>query len=148
MNKFVNAFMVIGLSVFGAPVVVAAPLVTPQEAKLPAAGGALTTRGIARGPGIKVVSPDVAGPDIKGPFDLKVKFESRGGKKIDPAAVKVTYLKATDVDLTARLKGAINEDGIDFAKAEVPPGEHSFRISVKDVEGRESSTVMNLVVTK
>jgi hypothetical protein len=126
----------------------AASLVTDQEAKMPAASGALNTRGIARGPGIKVLSPDVTAPAIKGPFDLKVQFESRGGKKIDPAAVKVTYLKATDVDLTARLKGAINEGGIDFAKAEVPPGEHAFKITVKDVDGRESNTIMNLVVTK
>lgn len=126
----------------------AAPLITPKEAQMPAASGELKTRGIARGPGIKVISPDVTAPEIKGPFDLKVVFESRGGNKIDPAAVKVTYLKATAVDLTPRLKGAITETGIDFAKAEVPPGEHAVKITVKDVDGRESNTVMNLVVGK
>ena len=115
---------------------------------MPAASGELKTRGIARGPGIKVISPDVTAPEIKGPFDLKVVFESRGGNKIDASAVKVTYLKATAVDLTPRLKGAITENGIDFAKAEVPPGEHSVKITVKDVDGRESNTVMNLVVGK
>jgi hypothetical protein len=126
----------------------ATPLITPKEAQMPAASGELKTRGIARGPGIKVISPDVTAPEIKGPFDLKVVFESRGGNKIDPSAVKVTYLKATAVDLTPRLKGAITETGIDFAKAEVPPGEHAVRITVKDVDGRESNTVMNLVVGK
>ena len=126
----------------------AAPLITPQEAKLPAASGELKTRGIARGPSIKVISPDITAPEIKGPFDLKVVFESRGGNKIDPAAVKVTYLKANAVDLTPRLKGAISESGIDFAKAEVPPGEHALKITVKDVEGRETNTMMNLVVGK
>lgn len=126
----------------------AAPLITPKEAQMPAASGELKTRGIARGPGIKVISPDVTAPEIKGPFDLKVVFESRGGNKIDPSAVKVTYLKATAVDLTPRLKGAITENGIDFAKAEVPPGEHAVKITVKDVDGRESNTVMNLVVAK
>ena len=126
----------------------AAPLITPKEAQMPAASGELKTRGIARGPGIKVISPDVTAPEIKGPFDLKVVFESRGGNKIDASAVKVTYLKATAVDLTPRLKGAITENGIDFAKAEVPPGEHSVKITVKDVDGRESNTVMNLVVGK
>ena len=74
--------------------------------------------------------------------------ESRGGNKIDASAVKVTYLKATAVDLTPRLKGAITENGIDFAKAEVPPGEHAVKITVKDVDGRESNTVMNLVIGK
>lgn len=124
----------------------AAPLITPKEAQMPAASGELKTRGIARGPGIKVISPDVTAPEIKGPFDLKVVFESRGGNKIDASAVKVTYMKATSVDLTPRLKGAITENGIDFAKAEVPPGEHAVKITVKDVDGRESNTVMNLVV--
>jgi len=128
--------------------VIAAPLITPKEAQMPAASGELKTRGIARGPGIKVISPDVTAPEIKGPFDLKVLFESRGGNKIDASAVKVTYLKATAVDLTPRLKGAITETGIDFAKAEVPPGEHAVKITVKDVDGRESNTVMNLVVAK
>jgi hypothetical protein len=126
----------------------AAPLITPKEAQMPAASGELKTRGIARGPGIKVISPDVTAPEIKGPFDLKVVFESRGGNKIDPSAVKVTYLKATAVDLTPRLKAGITESGIDFAKAEVPPGEHAVKITVKDVDGRESNTVMNLVVAK
>jgi hypothetical protein len=128
--------------------VISAPLITSKEAQMPAASGELKTRGIARGPGIKVISPDVTAPEIKGPFDLKVVFESRGGNKIDASAVKVTYLKATAVDLTPRLKGAITETGIDFAKAEVPPGEHAVKITVKDVDGRESNTVMNLVVAK
>jgi hypothetical protein len=126
----------------------AAPLITPKEAQMPAASGELKTRGIARGPSIKVISPDVTAPEIKGPFDLKVVFESRGGNKIDASAVKVTYLKATAVDLTPRLKGAITEGGINFAKAEVPPGEHAVKITVKDVDGRESNTVMNFVVGK
>ena len=126
----------------------AVQLISPKEAQQPAASGALNTRGIARGPGIRVTSPDPAAADVKSPFDLKVQFESRGGNKIDPAAVKVTYLKANAVDLTPRLKGAINETGIDLSKAEVPPGEHAIKITVKDVEGRETSTVLNLNVSK
>lgn len=140
---------VLGLALTLTSVVsVATPLITPKESQMPAASGELKTRGIARGPGIKVISPDVTAPEIKGPFDLKILFESRGGNKIDASAVKVTYLKATVVDLTPRLKGAITENGIDFAKAEVPPGEHAVKITVKDVDGRESNTVMNLVVGK
>lgn len=139
----------LGLSFMLAAVSVsAAPLITLKEAQMPAANGELKTRGIARGPGIKVISPDMTAPEIKGPFDLKVVFESRGGNKIDASAVKVTYLKATPVDLTPRLKATITENGIDFAKAEVPPGEHAVKITVKDVDGRESNTVMNLVVAK
>jgi hypothetical protein len=123
-------------------------LITAKEAQLPSASGALNTRGIARGPGIRVTSPDPSAAEIKSPFDLKVQFESRGGNKIDAAAVKITYLKANAVDLTPRLKGAITENGIDLNKAEVPPGEHAIKITVKDVEGRETNTVLNLIVNK
>lgn len=126
----------------------AVELITSKEAQLPAASGALNTRGIARGPGIKIVSPDPTAAEIKSPFDLKIQFESRGGKKIDPSAVKLTYMKANAVDLTPRLSGAISEGGIDFSKAEVPPGEHAVKITVKDVDGRETNTIMSLIVTK
>lgn len=149
MHKKIQMICSLGLVMaLGSASLMAAPLITQKEAQLPAPNGELKTRGVTRGPGIKVISPDVTAAEIKGPFDLKVVFESRGGNKIDASTVKVTYLKATAVDLTPRLKGAITENGIDFAKAEVPPGEHAVRITVKDVDGRESNNVMNLVVGK
>jgi hypothetical protein len=125
-----------------------AELITQKEAKLPEANGSLKTRGITRGPAIKVSSPDLTAAEIKSPFDLKVLFEGRGGNKVDPNAVKISYLKATEVDLTPRLQGAISAGGIDFSKAEVPPGEHAIKITVKDLDGRESSTVINLIIAK
>ena len=128
--------------------VYSAELISLKEAKLPQANGSLKTRGITRGPAIKVSSPDLSAAEIKSPFDLKVLFESRGGNKVDPNAVKVSYLKSTEVDLTPRLQGAITAGGIDFSKAEVPPGEHAIKITVKDLDGRESSTVINLNIVK
>lgn len=130
------------------PIAIAADLITAKEAQLPAAAGELKTRGISRGPAIKVLSPDVGASSITAPFDLKVQFESRGGKKIDLASVKVTYLKSPLVDLTGRMKPAISESGISFDKAKVPPGDHAVRITVKDVDGRESNSVINLAVKK
>jgi hypothetical protein len=130
------------------PWVYSAELISLKEAKLPQANGSLKTRGITRGPAIKVSSPDLSAAEIKSPFDLKVLFESRGGNKVDPNAVKVSYLKSTEVDLTPRLQGAITAGGIDFSKAEVPPGEHSIKITVKDLDGRESSTILNLNIAK
>ena len=110
------------------------------------------TRGISRGPGIKVISPDVnvteVKAEVKTPFDLKIAFEPRGGVKIDSNSVKVTYLKFPYIDLTDRLKPGISETGIDFPKADVPSGEHSVKINVKDVEGRESSLIVTLVAVK
>ena len=125
----------------------AGPLITAKEAALPPAAGALATRGIARGPAIKVVSP-ASDAAVKSPFDLKLNFEARGGEKIDPASVKVVYMKSPAVDLTARLEGAISPTGIDLQKAEVPPGEHTLRVTVKDSAGRETNSTMTIVVGK
>ena len=121
-------------------------LITADEASLPNATGQIATRGITRGPGIKVLSPDPASKSIKGPFDLKIAFEPRGGSKIDPATATVTYLKNPAVDLTARVKSGIKPEGIEISKAAVPAGEHQIRVTVKDDEGRQSSQVIGLNV--
>lgn len=126
---------------------IAAPLITAKEAALPPAAGTLATRGISRGPAIKLASPEADTP-VATPFDFKVNFEPRGDAKIDPSSVKVVYMKSPFVDLTPRLKSAISANGIDLTKADVPPGTHTIRITVKDSEGRETNSVMNLVVNK
>jgi len=143
LNKLllVTAFILFG------NLAIAAPLISAKEAALPPAAGTLATRGISRGPVIKLSSPEADTP-VTAPFDLKVAFESRGDTKIDPSSVKVVYMKSPFVDLTPRLKGAISANGIDFAKADVPPGTHTIRVTVKDSEGRETNSVLNLVVSK
>lgn len=125
----------------------AAPLITAKEASLPPAAGALATRGISRGPAIKMVSPEPEAA-VKSPFNLKLNFEARGGEKIDPNSVKVVYMKSPFVDLTSRLQSAITPTGIDFQQAEVPPGEHTLRVTVKDSAGRETNSTMTIVVNK
>ena len=125
----------------------AAPLVTASEAALPAASGTIATRGISRGPAVKLNSPEADTP-IQSPFDLKFSFEARGESKIDPSSVKVVYLKTPIVDLTPRLKNAITPTGIDFQKADMPAGTHVLKVTVKDTEGRETNTIINLVINK
>lgn len=124
----------------------AGPLITKEEAKLPAAAKVTMRGGLTRGPKVKIISP--AEQVLKSPFDMKVKFESFGGAKIDPASVKVTYLKTPLVDLTDRVKPFMSADGIDFAKAEVPPGEHEIRVQVTDTDGRVGNTVLSVKVEK
>ena len=125
----------------------AAPLISAKEAALPPAAGALATRGISRGPAVKLISPEADTP-VQSPFDFKVSLEARGGDKIDPNSVKVVYMKSPFVDLTPRLKSSITASGIQFSKAEVPPGTHTIRITAKDTEGRETNSVVTIVVTK
>ena len=135
------------LALIASQLAISAPLISAKEAALPPAAGTLATRGISRGPAIKLASPEADTP-VAAPFDFKVNFEPRGDAKIDPNSVKVVYMKSPFVDLTPRLKSAISATGIDFAKADVPPGTHTIRITVKDSEGRETNSVMNLVVNK
>ncbi len=137
---FVTAFLLAASAQAG-------PLITESEARLPAAA-AVVTRGITRGPAIKLVSPDPAAEGVKSPFSLKVVFEPRGGAKIDPASVKLSYLKSPAVDLTERIRPGLSEKGIQIDGAEAPPGEHQIRLTVQDSEGRQASTVILLKVVQ
>jgi len=146
MKNYLSTFIGIYLGLISG-LVSAAPLITAKEAALPAASGTLATRGISRGPAVKLSSPEADVP-VNSPFDFKVLFEARGEGKIDPNSVKVVYMKSPFVDLTPRLKSAITPTGINFSKAEVPPGTHTIRVTVKDLDGRETNQVMTIVVNK
>lgn len=124
----------------------AASLITESEARLPDATAA-RARSITRGPAIRVISPDPA-TATRSPFNLKLAFEARGGAKIVPESVRVSYLKTPAVDLLERIRPGISEQGIDLAGAEVPPGEHQIQMSVEDSEGRRTTTVIKLSVVK
>lgn len=144
--KFIQFSLLVSL-VLSASAVNAAQLISAKEAALPAASGTLATRGISRGPSVKLISPEADSPVVS-PIDFKVNFEARGEGKIDPASVKVVYMKSPFVDLTPRLKNAITSSGIDFSKADVPPGAHTIRVTVKDADGRETNSVFTLNVSK
>ncbi len=134
------------LGLCGALSAQAVTLIKADEAKLPPAAGVIATRGITRGPAIKVLTPDLS--SLSSPFDLKLSFEARGGAKIDPSATKVIYLKAKPVDLLPRVKTGLSETGLDLPGAETPPGEHQIQVIVQDSEGRSSQVVLNLNVVK
>ena len=123
-------------------------LITPEEAALPAAPGEALTRGISRGPGVKLVSPNADFGPTKTPFELKIAFEPRGGNAIDPASVKVVYMKSPFIDLTPRLQSSITAAGIALPDVGVPAGEHDLKITVLDTDGRETDSIVHLVVAQ
>lgn len=129
----------------------AVQLITESEANLPpAADGAVkaaTKRGITRAPGIRLVSPDTS-VTVKSPFNLKLVFEPRGGSTIDPASVKVSYIRSPSVDLLSRVKPGLSAGGIELRAAEAPVGEHQIQVTLQDSEGRETSSVIILKVDK
>ena len=51
------------------------------------------------------------------------------------------------MDLTDRVKAGIKAEGVEIDKASVPPGEHQIRVTVKDDEGRQTSSVVSVNVT-
>ena len=149
MRKFVSALLLgmvatAGLGHSGARAEV---LITPEEAKLPASSNAaLPVRGVTRGPGIEQELPAI-NQAMTSPLPFRIKFEARNKIAIDPATVKLVYLKSTPVDLTERIKKHITAAGIAMDQAEVPSGVHLLRLDLKDLQGRVATAVIKLTVT-
>ena len=124
----------------------ATQLITDEEAKLPPPKGAVTAdrRGILRGPKVDVILP---GDTVHSPMHLQLKFEAFGGAKIDPDSVKMTFLRTPDVDLTPRIKPFVQAAGIDMPDTELPPGEYTIRVDIKDSDGRIGTTSFVLKVS-
>ena len=118
-------------------------LVSDEEARRPSAPEEPGKRAISRGPGVKLASPESVSA---GAFQFKVTFEPRGGSKVDPASVKVEYLKTPLVDITERVKPSVKPEGIDLSAVALPVGEHPFRVTVRDDEGRLGTATFNLKV--
>jgi hypothetical protein len=113
-------------------------LITEQEASLPNEHGGPISRGITRGPSVELVQP---AETAHSPVHFQVRFQAFGGNKIDLDTLRVSYLKSPEIDLMPRLMRFIQRSGIDIPDAELPPGEHSFRIEVSDSEGHTRSSV-------
>jgi hypothetical protein len=143
MRKTLLGLFAVSLMTSGAS---ATQLITQEEASLPPPKGAapLDRRGILRSPKVEVVSPNQAVSNS--PLRLRLKFESFGGAKIDPNSVKVVFLRTPNVDLTSRVKPFIEADGINMQDAELPPGEYTFRVDVKDSDGRPGTAIFTLKI--
>lgn len=123
----------------------ATQLITEEEAKLPPPKGAIAAdrRGILRGPKVEFVA---SGDSVSSPMRLQLKFESFGGAKIDPDSVKMTFLRTPNVDLTSRVKPFVRADGINMQDAELPPGDYTVRVDIKDSDGRLGTAIFTLKV--
>jgi hypothetical protein len=111
-------------------------LISREEAALPPGDmPELVLRGSPmRRPNVVVVSPAGAGL-VNTPLHLIVRFRAFGGARIDSESVIVTYKKRPAIDITQRIQPFISERGIDVPEAEVPPGNHRFRVQLKDDSG-------------
>jgi len=140
------AFWALALACMPAPAALAEVLITKEEASLPASPNVgMTMRGLTRGPGIEQMSPK-PNQQVTSPLPFKVHFQVRNQIAIDPATVKLTYLKAKPVDLTERIRKHLKPDGIEMSEAEVPPGTHMLRLDLKDQKGRVATAILKLTV--
>lgn len=118
-------------------------LITAEEAGLAPSQQVASARGILRAPRIEVL--EEPGP-LHSPVHFKLTFRAFGGVSIDPGSVSVTYLKSADIDLTPRVRPFVSAAGIDIPQAEVPPGNHLIRVTVKDLDGHQGVTEFTLSV--
>ncbi|WP_027547281.1 hypothetical protein [Bradyrhizobium sp. WSM2254] len=145
MKRTILLGLIAGGLLFSGAARAATQLITEEEARLPPPKGAIAAdrRGIMRGPKVEFVSP---GDSVNSPLRLVLKFESYGGAKIDPESVKVIFLRSPNVDLTARVKPFVQPDGINMQDAELPPGEYTVRVDIKDSDGRPGTAIFTLKV--
>ena len=103
------------------------------------------TRAITRRPDLTLVSPEKT---VTSPFNLQFKFQAHGGSTIKPDSFHLIYLKSPVVDLTQRVRPYVTASGVEMTGAETPPGQHVIEAKISDSDGRESSGVFVLNVTK
>jgi hypothetical protein len=146
--RTIRVAMLCGLALagFNHSAVSAEVLITPDEARLPPGANVMSTRGLTRGPGIEQESPPL-NQAIRSPLPLKIKFHVRNNVSIDPTSVRLTYVKATPVDLTGRIRSHLRPDGIVMEQAEVPPGAHVLRLDITDMQGRSGTALIRLNVS-
>ena len=145
MGKFAIAALVCGVALAGLGLsdARAEVLITPDEARLPAsANTSPLKRWITRGPGIDQELP-AADKSVQSPLPFRVRFETRNGVPIDVSSVRLTYLKATPVDLTACIRKYITRE---IGQAIAPAGIHFVQVDLKDMQGRAGTTIVKITV--
>ncbi|MFL6817192.1 MAG: hypothetical protein ACJ8EF_04545 [Bradyrhizobium sp.] len=119
-------------------------LITAEEAKLPGPTQMTANRAITRGPRIDVSHFDNG--QVHSPLRFKLTFRAFGGATIDVDSLAVTYLRASNIDLTERVRPFVQRTGIDIPEAEVPPGQHAIRVELRDSDGRPAAVNLMLSV--
>lgn len=112
-------------------------LVTPEEAAQPKARALIPTKSDPGGPRVTVRRPGIA-VEIKPPVTIDIAFEPQDGARVDLGSLKVTYMSLFDVDITERLQPYLNPTGIHAEDADIPPGQHTIEIAIRDAAGRRS----------
>lgn len=135
-DRLTQALSVLGYTGFA--------LITPREA-MSSSLRTVPSHDIADGPHIETT--DLENVRLHSPLRFNVIFRSLDGSSIDLDSLTVTYLRGSSIDLTPRIRPFVQPTGIDILQAEVPDGEHTFRVDLRDTAGRNSTKTFTLTVT-
>jgi hypothetical protein len=133
-------FLALIYLVFQSAAIAQVRLITEDEAKTPSQHVG-STRAITRGPGVKLLTPSEVNAKS---FAFKLMLEPRGGASLNPSTLRVEYLKQPPIDLTPRIQSGLVGNTLEMTNLTVPSGEHPLRVSIRDSEGREGSTLIHL----
>jgi hypothetical protein len=120
-------------------------LITAEEAARPQVY--LEERGPLPGPQVRVVS----GPSVERPARSPIHFVLRvspfGGAGVDWQTFSATYMVMPRVDITERLRSAIDRNSSELVvdNAQVPAGKHQILFSVRDTNGLFRSATYTFV---
>jgi hypothetical protein len=125
-------------------------LVTAEEAALPNLTPVKAAVDQSEGPEIRVESPENDGVYGVGEgFPVEVLFqEGPSGEAVNPDSLRVVYKKAWGIDITSRIREYIQPDSIRVPNADFPPGKHTVKIYIEDVEKNPSSRHLTVTVQK
>ena len=101
----------------------------------------------ATGPQIEVVEPP---PDAeyKAPIRLIINFVPREGTQVDLKSFRLEYLKLISIDITGRVAEYLGPTGVRIERADLPPGNHKLRITIKDTKGGIGQQVYSVKIAK
>ncbi|HYD05200.1 MAG TPA: hypothetical protein VEC60_05720, partial [Reyranella sp.] len=99
-------------------------------------------------PEVEILSPASNNVVLKSPFDLRLRFKTYNGTRLDTASIKVLYLRNPQADLTPRVVKHLKGNMIEMSGAEAPPGQHEIRIEFKDSRNHVGSATLTLNVMK
>lgn len=128
-------------------------LLSPDEiaeiARYPAASPRNITVTEADGPVIKVAAP--SGFALSSPVDFDIQIQPRGGIAVDMTSLRIEYrLGPAWVNLTHRVMRQATIKGSHFYArgAELPPGNHALRLTVRDEMARTTRALVTFSVVR
>ncbi|MCK9283462.1 MAG: hypothetical protein M0P39_04175 [Rhodocyclaceae bacterium] len=113
----------------------------PEPLKLPRRTRALGD------PWIEVNSPQIGKQALTSPLAIEVAFKTMGDAQIVPQSFQVLY-GFLGIDITERILRHVRptEGGLSVGQAEIPKGNHTLRMQIKDSKGRRGETTLAFTI--